>query len=75
MRLVHTDPGSGRQSLYGRGRLPDTGVGDCRPKNVPVKIGMGFAMIPTTYMSGDGKRCYLFSSGGDCLSIARGRLP
>jgi hypothetical protein len=33
------------------------------------------ANIPTKYMSGDGKTFYLFSSGGDCLSIARGVLP
>jgi hypothetical protein len=33
------------------------------------------ADIPTKYMSGDGKTFYLFSSGGDCLSIARGVLP
>ena len=30
------------------------------------------ADIPTRYMSPDGKTFYLFSSGGDCLSIARG---
>jgi hypothetical protein len=33
------------------------------------------AEIPSKYMSADGKTFYLFSSGGDCLSIARGRLP
>jgi hypothetical protein len=33
------------------------------------------ADIPTKYISGDGKTFYLFSSGGDCLSIARGVLP
>ena len=33
------------------------------------------ADIPTKYMSADGKTFYLFSSGGDCLSVARGRLP
>lgn len=33
------------------------------------------ADIPTKYMSGDGKTFFLFSSGGDCLSIARGVLP
>jgi hypothetical protein len=33
------------------------------------------ADIPTKYMSPDGKTFYLFSSGGDCLSIARGVLP
>jgi len=32
------------------------------------------ADIPTKYMSADGKTFYLFSSGGDCLSIARGVL-
>jgi hypothetical protein len=32
------------------------------------------ADIPTKYMSPDGKTFYLFSSGGDCLSIARGVL-
>jgi hypothetical protein len=32
------------------------------------------ADIPTKYISGDGKTFYLFSSGGDCLSIARGIL-
>jgi hypothetical protein len=30
------------------------------------------ADIPTKYMSEDGRTFYLFSSGGDCLSIARG---
>jgi hypothetical protein len=30
------------------------------------------ADIPTKYMSRDGRTFYLFSSGGDCLSIARG---
>jgi len=30
------------------------------------------ADIPTKYISADGKTFYLFSSGGDCLSIARG---
>ena len=33
------------------------------------------ADIPTKYMSADGNTFYLFSSGGDCLSIARGVLP
>jgi hypothetical protein len=33
------------------------------------------ADIPAKYMSADGKTFYLFSSGGDCLSIARGVLP
>jgi len=33
------------------------------------------ADIPSKYMSADGRTFYLFSSGGDCLSIARGRLP
>ncbi len=33
------------------------------------------ADIPTKYMSSDGKTFFLFSSGGDCLSIARGILP
>lgn len=33
------------------------------------------ADIPPKYMSADGKTFYLFSSGGDCLSIARGVLP
>ncbi len=33
------------------------------------------ADIPTKYISADGKTFYLFSSGGDCLSIARGVLP
>jgi hypothetical protein len=32
------------------------------------------ADIPTKYMSPDGNSFYLFSSGGDCLSIARGVL-
>jgi hypothetical protein len=32
------------------------------------------ADIPTKYISADGKTFYLFSSGGDCLSIARGVL-
>jgi hypothetical protein len=32
------------------------------------------ADIPTKYLSADGKTFYLFSSGGDCLSIARGVL-
>jgi hypothetical protein len=33
------------------------------------------ADIPPKYMSTNGKTFYLFSSGGDCLSIARGVLP
>jgi hypothetical protein len=42
----------------------------------PVGWGAGErADIPTKYMSGDGKTFFLFSSGGDCLSIARGVLP
>jgi hypothetical protein len=32
------------------------------------------ADIPTKYMSADGRAFFLFSSGGDCLSIARGVL-
>jgi hypothetical protein len=32
------------------------------------------ADIPTKYLSADGRTLYLFSSGGDCLSIARGIL-
>jgi hypothetical protein len=32
------------------------------------------ADIPTKYLSADGKTFFLFSSGGDCLSIARGVL-
>jgi hypothetical protein len=33
------------------------------------------ADIPTKFISANGKTFYLFSSGGDCLSIARGVLP
>jgi hypothetical protein len=33
------------------------------------------AEIPPKFMSADGKTFYLFSSGGDCLSVARGSLP
>ena len=33
------------------------------------------AEIPSKYMSANGRTFYLFSSGGDCLSIARGVLP
>jgi hypothetical protein len=41
----------------------------------PVGWGAGErADIPTKYMSYDGKTFYLISSGGDCLSIARGVL-
>lgn len=32
------------------------------------------ADIPTKYMTADGRTVHLFSSGGDCLSIARGTL-
>jgi len=32
------------------------------------------ADIPTKHISADGRTFYLFSSGGDCLSIARGVL-
>jgi len=41
----------------------------------PVGWGAGErADIPTKYLSADGKTFFLFSSGGDCLSIARGVL-
>jgi hypothetical protein len=33
------------------------------------------ADIPTKYLSVDGRTFYLVSSGGDCLSVARGVLP
>jgi hypothetical protein len=33
------------------------------------------ADIPTKFLSANGKTFYLFSSGGDCLSIARRVLP
>jgi hypothetical protein len=50
--------------------------GSSTPECGPTEWGSGErADIPTKYMSPDGKSFYLFSSGGDCLSIARGVLP
>jgi hypothetical protein len=50
--------------------------GTSTPECGPTKWGSGErADIPTKYMSPDGRTFYLFSSGGDCLSIARGVLP
>jgi hypothetical protein len=50
--------------------------GSSTPACGPTNWGSGErADIPTKYLSADGKTFYLFSSGGDCLSIARGVLP
>ena len=61
-----------------------TGYGDCgttRPGGTSSSAcgttGWGAgerADIATKYLSSDGKTFFLFSSGGDCLSIARGVL-
>ena len=48
--------------------------GSSTPGCGPTEWGSGErADIPTKFMSPDGKTFHLFSSGGDCLSIARGR--
>ncbi|HZA98172.1 MAG TPA: hypothetical protein VE399_05300 [Gemmatimonadales bacterium] len=74
MVLLSSQPWGPWQVVFNSGKTwpggPSTTT--CGPTN----WGAGErADIPTKYMSADGKTFYLFSSGGDCLSIARGRLP
>ena len=74
MVLLSSNPWGPWQQVFNSGKTWPGGSSTtaCGPTN----WGAGErADIPTKYMSADGKTFYLFSSGGDCLSIARGRLP
>lgn len=74
MVLLSPNPWGPWQTVFSSGTTWPGGssTSDCGSKG----WGAGErADLPTKYMSGDGKTFYLFSSGGDCLSIARGVLP
>jgi hypothetical protein len=72
MVLVSSQPWGPWQTVFTSDDLGWPG-GTSRPACESTDWGSGErADIPTKYMSPDGKTFYLFSSGGDCLSIARG---
>jgi hypothetical protein len=72
--LVSPQPWGPWQTVFSSDNLTWPG-GSSSPACGSTSWGSGErADIPTKYMSPDGKIFYLFSSGGDCLSIARGIL-
>ncbi len=72
MVLVSPQPWGPWQTVFSSGSVGWPG-GTSAPACESTDWGSGErADIPTKYMSPDGKTFYLFSSGGDCLSIARG---
>jgi hypothetical protein len=74
MVLVSSEPWGPWQTVFSSGELTWPG-GTSTPACGSTGWGSGErADIPTKYMSPDGRSFYLFSSGGDCLSIARGVL-
>jgi hypothetical protein len=75
MVLVSSEPWGPWQTVFSSEGNTWPG-GTSTPECESTEWGSGErADIPTKYMSSDGKTFYLFSSGGDCLSIARGVLP
>jgi hypothetical protein len=74
MVLISSNPWGPWQTVFSNGSSPWPG-GTSTTACGTTRWGAGDrADIPTKYMSADGKTFYLFSSGGDCLSIARGVL-
>jgi hypothetical protein len=72
MVLVSPQPWGAWQNVFSSDALSWPG-GTSAPACGSTSWGSGErADIPTKYMSPDGRTFYLFSSGGDCLSIARG---
>jgi hypothetical protein len=72
MVLVSSEPWGPWQTVFSSDSLTWPG-GTSAPACGSTGWGSGErADIPTKYMSPDGTTFYLFSSGGDCLSIARG---
>jgi len=75
MVLVSPEPWGPWQTVFSSENLTWPG-GTSTPGCGSTSWGSGErADIPAKYLSADGKIFYLFSSGGDCLSIARGVLP
>ncbi len=75
MVLVSPQPWGPWQAVFSSGSLTwPGGVGTTGCGSTDWGSGER-ADIPTKYLSADGRTFYLFSSGGDCLSIARGVLP
>lgn len=73
--LVSPEPWGPWQTVFSSENLTWPG-GTSTPGCGSTSWGSGErADLPTKYLSADGKSFYLFSSGGDCLSIARGVLP
>lgn len=74
MVLISSQPWGPWQTVFSSGSLSWPG-GTSTPACRSTDWGSGErADVPTKYMSLDGRTFYLFSSGGDCLSIARGVL-
>jgi hypothetical protein len=74
MVLISSQPWGPWQTVFSSGNLAWPG-GSSTPACGPTAWGSGErADIPTKFMGPDGNTFYLFSSGGDCLSIARGVL-
>jgi hypothetical protein len=74
MVLVSPEPWGPWQSVFTSDSLAWPG-GSSRTECGATSWGSGErADIPTKYLSPDGRTFYLFSSGGDCLAIARGVL-
>jgi hypothetical protein len=73
--LVSRQPWGPWQTVFSSDSLIWPG-GPSRPACGATNWGSGErADIPTKHMSPDGRTFYLFSSGGDCLAVARGVLP
>jgi hypothetical protein len=76
MVLLSNNPWGFWQTVFTSGNKPWPGGPATTRCPLNAQWGAGErADIPTKYMSADGKTFYLFSSGGDCLSVARGVLP
>ncbi len=73
MVLVSANPWGPWQTVFSSGSTWPGGTSTAGCGSRPWGAGER-ADIPTKYISSDGKTFYLFSSGGDCLSIARGVL-
>jgi hypothetical protein len=72
MVLISSEPWGPWQTVFSSGNLIWPGGRNTAGCD-PVEWGSGErADIPTKYISTEGRTFYLFSSGGDCLSIARG---
>jgi hypothetical protein len=74
MVLLSSQPWGPWTVVFNSGRVWPGGTSTTGCNSTRWGAGERADILPK-YMSADGKTFYLFSSGGDCLSIARGVLP